>query len=583
MRITARGVITALAGVAVFLFAWLFRFNDPSGSFAGLTDDHFFYLVRGWQILFGDLPVRDFVDHGAPLYYYLAAAVQVLFGRGTLSELAFSVTMLSLGAALTFWIAARASGWILAGLLGVAFQILLLPRFYNYPKILVYAVGIPLLWRLADRQTTGRRVALAALTVAAFLLRHDHGVFMALATCTLLALLTGLSWRVRLREAVLYAGLTLLFISPYLVFLQVNGGVVSYFEQASAWAERDRGRAPVVWPGLLDEPMQPPEDGSRRGTVGRAVAAVRANAVAWAYYGEIALPVLALLVLAAWPLAGRPRWPHARAKLVTTAVLALLLDAAFLRSPLEARLADPSVPLCVLIAWLVAVAVRACIHGGHLPVEGAGRKHGWPGRGPRLAGAVITLGLTLVLGVAVTDNLYDRLDAATLVGGLRPALSRVSQLSGQIREEWNLATWLRRADRPAAMELSLYLDACTAPTDRVLVQGYLPEVVGLARRGFAGGHADLRPGFFTDPDAQRLTIARLTRQSVPVILLDSGKSYEEFRQAFPLIMAYIDREYRLAATHDFNDRLGITLFVRRDRVPVGTYGPLGWPCYAGGT
>ena len=58
--------------VGVFVVSWLFRFNDPGGSFAGLTDDHFFYVVRGWQILFGDLPVRDFVDHGAPLFYYVA-------------------------------------------------------------------------------------------------------------------------------------------------------------------------------------------------------------------------------------------------------------------------------------------------------------------------------------------------------------------------------------------------------------------------------------------------------------------------------------------------------------------------------
>ena len=91
----ARTIALVAAATAVFGFAWLYRFNDPSGSFAGLTDDHFFYLVRGWQILFGDLPVRDFVDHGAPLFYYVGAAVQILFGRGTLSELVFSVTVLA--------------------------------------------------------------------------------------------------------------------------------------------------------------------------------------------------------------------------------------------------------------------------------------------------------------------------------------------------------------------------------------------------------------------------------------------------------------------------------------------------------
>ena len=78
--------------VGIFVASWLFRFNDPGGSFAGLTDDHFFYVVRGWQILFGDIPVRDFVDHGAPLYYYVGAAVQVdlrprhVVGAGVLDD-----------------------------------------------------------------------------------------------------------------------------------------------------------------------------------------------------------------------------------------------------------------------------------------------------------------------------------------------------------------------------------------------------------------------------------------------------------------------------------------------------------------
>ncbi len=115
---TVRRVIVWAVAVGIFTFTWLLRFNDPGGSFAGLTDDHFFYLARGWQILFGDLPVRDFVDHGAPLYYYLGAAVQLIFGRGTLSEVAFSVTMLSLCAALAFWLAAEASGWIALGVAG---------------------------------------------------------------------------------------------------------------------------------------------------------------------------------------------------------------------------------------------------------------------------------------------------------------------------------------------------------------------------------------------------------------------------------------------------------------------------------
>src|SRR5918996_2451375 len=201
----ARALATATTAAAVFVLTWFFRFNDPNGGFAGLTDDHFYYLLRGWQILYGELPFRDFMDAGAPLYFYVSAAVQLLFGRGTLSELAFSTTLIALGSALTFWLAARASGSIVLGLLGALFQILLLPRFYNYPKILVYTAAIPVLWWYADKP--GRRpvIWLAAITVVGFLLRHDHVAFVGLATVAALLMATQVSLADRIRHALLYA------------------------------------------------------------------------------------------------------------------------------------------------------------------------------------------------------------------------------------------------------------------------------------------------------------------------------------------------------------------------------------------
>jgi hypothetical protein len=571
--IRTKRALTALIAVAVFGFSWLFRFNDPGGSFAGLSDDHFFYLVRGWQILFGDVPVRDFVDHGAPLYYYVAAAVQWIFGRGTLSELAFSVTMLSIGAALTFWLAARASGSILLGLVGAAFQILLAPRLYNYPKILAYTAAIPLLWWFADRPGKRPLCWIALVTVIAFLFRHDHGVFIAVAMMALLAMLTDVPWWSRVRFAALYAALVLALASPYLVFLQVNGGIVRYFDQASAWAERDRNREPVVWPGLFDESA----DSSEATGVSRAVAVVRENNIAWTYYTELLLPVFALFVLAVASGAARPSWPHARAKLAMVAVLALVLDAGFLRSSLEARLADPSVPLAILIAWLAVAVPRVLVSDGS--VVPALQQVKWPIRAVTLAGAGA---LVLVLGAGVAHDLYDRLDESAMTDRFGKMFERAGIVASQLRMDWDLETWTTRESRPDLMNLVFYVNACTAPTDRVLIQSYLPQVLGLARRAFAGGHADLRPDFFNTTDAQELTIERLKAQSVPIILLESNGGYQAFRRSFPLVTAYIDQHYRVAGTHTFDGRFGMSLFMRQDRSPRGTWEPLGWPCFGTG-
>ena len=568
--------LVAVVALAVFVVSWPFRFNDPGGSFAGLTDDHFFYVVRGWQILFGDLPVRDFVDHGAPLYYYVAAAVQVVFGRGTASELIFSTTALSVGAALTFWLAAKASGSIVAGLAACLLHVWLGPRFYNYPKILVYAAAIPLLWWFADRPGARPRLWIAVVTVIGFLFRHDHGVFVALAMASLLLFLQGLSWRERVRHYVLYGLLVLALVAPYLAFLQWNGGVVSYLRQASAWAERDRAREPVVWPGLFDNP-DGISDEARQGTpVRRAIAVVRDNRIAWLFYFEIALPLFALGVLALSDSAFRPGWPQARAKLAMTTVLMAVLDAGFLRSSLEGRLADTSVPLAILVAWLlVAVPALVVRPAWWRP---AARRFRWAIAGVAAATWVFAL---LMLTAIVTDDIRQRLDKAYMTSSVDETLDRAETIAGRLREDWDLSRWMARPDRPELVTLSVYLNACTAPADRVLVSLYLPQVLALARRGFAGGHADLRPGFFEDEEAQRLTVERLQRQSVPVMLLASGAaSLEKFRESYPTLAAYLDRHYRPAATHVFDDRFGLTLFAKRDLTPTSAWQPLGWPCFS---
>jgi hypothetical protein len=565
-------ILVALS-IGIFVASWLFRFNDPGGSFAGLTDDHFFYVVRGWQILFGDLPVRDFVDHGAPLYYYVAAVVQELFGRGTLSELAFSTTALSVSAVLTFLLAARASGSIVAGLAACLLHVWLGPRFYNYPKVLVYAVAIPLLWKFADRPSVHLRVWLAVVTVIGFLFRHDHGVFVGIAGTVLMLSLTELRLAERVRHLAIYALLVLALVAPYFLFIQVNGGLVSYFRQASAWAERDRARETVVWPGLFDNP-----DGvSEAAQAGSRVAAVRDNADAWLYYFELMLPFFALVVIASSRDGFRPGWPHAREKLAMVAVLGAVLDAGFLRSPLEARLADPSVPLVILLAWLIVALPRMILSDSSL-------RPAWlPMRWPlRVAVSLAAVAMGVLLLVLVSGDLYRRLDKASMTDRFGKAFERASAVAGQLRLEWDIGFMAVRPDRPELMTLSLYLNACTLPTDRILIQSYLPQVLAVARRAFAGGHADLRPGFFESEDAQRLTTERLQRQSVPIILLDTEDSLRSFYRSFPIVTAFIDQEYRQAGTHTFDDRFGLTLYVRKDRTPTGTWQPLGWPCFGSG-
>jgi hypothetical protein len=568
-----RAYATAAVAVVVFVFTWFFRFNDPNGGFAGLTDDHFYYLLRGWQILYGELPFRDFVDAGAPLYFYVSAAVQMVIGRGTLSELAFSTTLLALGAALTFWLAARASGSIVLGIVGALFEILLLPRFYNYPKILVYTAAIPLLWWYVDRPVRGPVIWLAVVTVFGFLLRHDHGAFVAAATAAMLVMATHLPWRDRIRSAVLYAVVSIALVSPYLLFVQMNGGLDAYRRQAAEWVAEERARTPVQWPGLFDNADGVSSEARDGGGLQRAVAIVRDNRVAWLYYFEIVLPLLALGVAGLARDGFRPEWPHATQKIAIVALVGLILDAGFLRSPLQARVADPSVPHAILIAWLGTALIG--ILSGRAPLRPAVQRRVAV---VRAAAVTIGAGVVFLLAAIFSDRIYDRLEDAYLTEGPRVALARVRTVSQAARTDWDLSTWINREDRSGLMTLALYLNTCTPPDARIFVQPYLPQVLGMAQRGFAAGFGDLRPGFFDEPEFERLALRRLRTQRVPVALLDVDESLENFRESFPLLTSYFDATYETVATHTFDDRFGVTLLIRRGEKKHGQFEPLNWPC-----
>jgi hypothetical protein len=563
----AVGIVAAL----VFAFTWLFRFNDPNGAFAGLTDDHFFYVARGWQILFGDLPARDFVDNGAPLHYYVAAAVQLLFGRGTLSELTFSVTMIAVGAALTFWLATRASGSIALGLFAAFVQIWLTPRFYNYPKILVYTAAVPLLWWFVDRPGAWPRFWLAVVTAVGFLFRHDHGIFVAAVVAALFVLVPGLTRSERLRHAVVYVAVTVALLTPYFLFVQLNGGVLSYFEGVSSWALRERQRTEIVWPGLFDHPNGVSSGAQEAPTFLRPLWIVRDNDTAWWYYLELALPLLALGVLTLSRDAFRPAWSRAGPKVALVALLGIILNAGFLRSPLGARLADPSVPHVILIAWFGA-ALPAMLR-----LRESWRPAVRPWRLPLATGVFVVIAPgAFVVAATMSHNLYDRLDNAGLTEGLGRALSGASTTADAVRRDWDLARWQDRAQRPWAITLATYVNTCTPADARVFVQPYIPQVLALARRPFAGGHADLRTGFFATDDEQALTLDRLRRQHVPIALL--GESPEEFAESFPIVGRYLLQEYDVAGQHAFGDGFDITLLLRTDAHYTRRFAELDWPC-----
>jgi hypothetical protein len=240
---------------AVFGLSFWYRFQTLE-----FANDHFLTILQGRQILvYGELPVRDFADPGFFLMAFASAVAQAIFGHSLLGEALWSLLLLSAGASLTFLLASHISRSA-AIALGLTFLVVVMaPRLYHYPKVFLPVFGLSLIWRYADRASLANLAFVAAGTAFAFLLRHDHGAYVAVAAgVTLLARHWRDGLRLLVRRLGFYGIVTTVLLAPFFAYLEAGGGAVDYFRSALEFARSEAKRQPLFqFPPFVVEPASP--------------------------------------------------------------------------------------------------------------------------------------------------------------------------------------------------------------------------------------------------------------------------------------------------------------------------------------
>ena len=259
----------------VFATTWIFRWLTID-----FTNDHFVHLSRARQILLGELPVRDFFDPGLPLHYYASAAALMASGNNLLGEAILTVTLVSVGAALTFYLAARSSRSVLVALFATVVAIVMFPRLYNYPKVFLYPLALVCVSAYAVRRSTPALVALAGVTVLALLFRFDHGLYIGVGVAVALVLAHLIRIRTVPSTFVRVAATAAALLLPFLVFVQATAGIGPYLSEALGKGASVAGARLLLMPfsinpGVLTE----------------------GNAIAWLDDLTLLAPIAALLVL----------------------------------------------------------------------------------------------------------------------------------------------------------------------------------------------------------------------------------------------------------------------------------------------
>ena len=497
----------------------------------GFVNDHYVYITGGRQMLFGEWPTRDWIDPGLPLMFAASALAQKIFGSTLLAEGILISVAFAVAAAFTAAAVRQLTGSMTLAILAAVIEIAVFPRTYSYPKVVAYAVAFWLYGWYLSAPGTGRLVAMAAGVAMAFMFRHDHGVFLGIGAA--LTILLG-SPR-RMFDLAAFAGIALLLVLPYLLYVQVNGGLLLYFRNGVEFSQREASRQWHVWPRVFgdDRPL--------------------ASAMVYEYY---AVPVMALIVLAASR--ARAGWRQVAARVAPLAVVALIVDFSFIRDPLGTRLADAIVPAVLVGSWLLASAFAAS--------------------SVRRVAAPLAAAFVLLFGASVTvvGATREQIDRAGLLGRRAEIPKRFAERAAELQDRF-LDYQIPTRASGHLVPFFHYVDRCTRPDDRLLIGGFLVEVPFYARRLFAAGH-EYFGAYFSSEANERFAVDRLQRQRVPFAIVPSD-SQEEFDANFPLVAGYVRARFTSLTDIPVDEEQTIHLLVNRDLPSSGHDPETGWPCF----
>jgi hypothetical protein len=228
--VTAFGVFAA-----TFLFRWIT---------IDFGNDYFMHMAWAAEMVRGSAPVRDFVEPGFPAQTLLAYVGLELWGHQLVWEAVIACAFIAAGVTFTFLICRRIGMSLWLALAASVFAAAMYPRMYAYPKAFVYPAALYALVVYVQAPSRRAVLALAGITAAAFLFRHDHGVWIGLVVGLGLALYHVREPKAILRTLSLYGVVSAALVAPWLVWVAVSGHSDQYFEflldQSGSLATRDR-------------------------------------------------------------------------------------------------------------------------------------------------------------------------------------------------------------------------------------------------------------------------------------------------------------------------------------------------------
>ena len=529
-----------------------------------LFDTNFYFVWQATALLAGDHPYRDFYEMGSPLMTLMSAAMQWAVGYRLIGEFLIHWTFIVAGVVISFHLARRLSHSLWASLTTtlIAIAIIAATPTYHFPKLFFYPVAVWVLWSYMEAPSVRRAAAVGVVTAAAFLFRHDHGIYIGMSAVlafVLARVITPASrgWQSCAREVVAFTVAAALPILPWAILVQRNEGLIEYVRARAAWgATQEPAGLPYLVKLLRD--FNPASIIAVGGFPSREAAQH------WLLQLTLLLPLIVLVRAAIAFMAHRRNEPSISLETGRTIIAAAMAVIVTIRLSRED-------------SYFVVVLTLSTVLGARL-LAGARQSATrlWRIVQPMLAVSTLVVTCAAVGGYVAAWDLLKPSESTELVPTFRQLLTTppidALQPADKARSV-QPAQWLA-SDDDARLTLALrYMHDCTRDGDHIFVTGSTPYQVGYyTERPIAGGHLEWHQGWLSDPLHERQSLMLLRTQSVPFAFSTHNPVLDDLR-AYPDIRRYFQENYVPL------EGSGGLLLVDRRRHASGHFGAIGFPCF----
>jgi hypothetical protein len=218
----------ALAGAPAVFFVAFFTTFLVRWLSIDFDNDYFMHVAWAAEMLRGQWPVRDFVEPGFIGQTLLSFAGFRVGGYQLAWEGVIACTAIAAGAAFTYSVCRRITASRALAAIVVAIAVFSFPRLYAYPKALVYPAALWAIAVYARRRDRRSLLPIAVVIAVAFLLRHDHGVWIAAAATLSVVLVHGWEWRQSAQALTVCGSIAALLVAPFVLYVALSGHADQY-------------------------------------------------------------------------------------------------------------------------------------------------------------------------------------------------------------------------------------------------------------------------------------------------------------------------------------------------------------------